>query len=157
VGEEALRLESRIPADTEYLAAVGRTFYNYAYLEGVVISTIGILHIHGSAGIPPKQTARALARLLTRSIADAVPPLSDGHRSRLVRFDATFRATIAVRNTLLHARPFTAVGGAQRLGAGPHTWNEQELADAAERFEAAAIEGNDIFHSVLVPRRDGVR
>lgn len=141
--------DSRIPADSDYLQALGRAFYNFTYLEWVVVSTIVKLSADGFGSVPRAQPASHIAKALIKAIAAAEPPLPDRLRRSLVNFYESYLAAIARRNKLLHAHPYTASDGTQQLGGGGVEWPSNLVDEAAQFFEAAAIAGNTIFHGEL--------
>ena len=141
--------DSRIQADPDYLAALGRAFYNFTYLEWIIISTIAKLSAQGHAAVPWGQPASFIARALLDAVNAADPPLDQPLRRSLLRVHQRFRAAIKTRNRLLHAHPFTNHEGAQRLGADHREWTMDEVDDAARHFEKAAIEANGVYHACL--------
>jgi hypothetical protein len=143
---------SRIPADGQYLAALGRAFYNFAYLESVIISTIARLSAVGHAAVPWGQTARFVARALLEAINAADPPLDAPSRRDLLRVHQDFRVAIKTRNRLLHSHPFTNAEGEQRLSAHHREWTMEEVEAAAQQFEEAALFANGVFHEELASR-----
>lgn len=143
---------SRIPAGKEYLEALGRAFYNFTYLEWIIISTIARLSVAGHGAVPWGQTARVIARALLESIDTADPPLDEPVRRSLLRVHQDFRAAIKTRNRLLHAHPFTNAEGEQRLSAHHREWTMEEVDVAAQQFEEAALFANGLFHKELAAR-----
>lgn len=133
---------SRIPAEAEYLKAVGRVFYNFTYLEWVAVWTIVRPNAVGFGSVPKGQTASHIAKALIKAIGDTEPPLPDKLRRDLVKFHEAYLASIARRIKLLHAHPYTAADGAQRLGGGGVEWPIDVVDEAAMFFESAAIAGN---------------
>lgn len=144
---------SRIPADPNYLHAVGRAFYNFTYLEWIVVWTIVKLSADGFGSVPKRQTASHIAKALIKAIAATEPPLPQKLRHDLVKFYEGYLAAIACRNKLLHAHPYTAAEGAQQLGGGGVKWPAHDVDEAAMFFECTAIAGNAIFHGDLKAAR----
>jgi hypothetical protein len=140
---------SRISVDSDYLHDVGRAFYNFTYLEWVVVWTIVKLSTDGFGSVPKGQPASHIAKALIKAIAATEPPLPDKLRRDLVKFHESYLAAISRRNKLLHAHPYTAADGAQQLGGGGVEWPTDVVDDAAKFFEDAAIVGNAIFHGGL--------
>lgn len=141
--------QSRIPADSQYLNAVGRAFYNFTYLEWVVIWTIVKLSADGFASVPRGQPASYIATALVKAIASTEPPLPESLRRSLVRFHESYLVAISKRNKLLHAHPYTATNGEQQLAGGGVEWPMQAVDEAAKFFEDSALLGNEIFHGPL--------
>jgi hypothetical protein len=141
--------QSRIPADPLYVQSLGQALYNFTYLEAIVVSAAGRL----GRVIPKKATAGQIAQAFDAAIVDTSPPLSPELRDRLTEFSRLFRAAISTRNTLLHARPYTAADGEQQLGYHGHEWTASTVDEAAMQFEMAAIHGTEVYHSSLVAER----
>lgn len=142
--------KSRITADPDYLRALGQAFYNFTYLEWVVICTIVRLSPDGFGSVPRGEPAGKIATVFTRAINQASPDLQNDLRVRLVKFDEAFRKAIKYRrNKLLHAHPYTESDGEQRLMGGDLKWSFEAVDEAAKIFEDAAIMGNEIFHGDL--------
>lgn len=148
--------QPRIHADPTYLQALGRAFYNFTYLEWVVIWIIVKLSSDGFSSVPSGKgaTAGRIANALTKAIHDTSPPLPSDLRYRLVEVDKAYRDAIGYRNKLLHAHPYTADDGAQQLlYTGGPKWPLETVHEAAKLFEDAAIMGNAIFHGDLAQVR----
>jgi hypothetical protein len=141
--------QSRIPADNAYIRALGTAFYNFTYLEWVVVWTIVKLSANGFGGVPRRKTASVIAKALIQAINQTSPPLPSGLRKRLVEFHKSYVTAIRSRNKLLHSHPYTALEGAQQLGGGGVEWPISSLDEAAQFYEQAAIQGNAIFHGEL--------
>ena len=141
--------QSRIHADPEYLRVLGQAFYNFTYLEWIVVWTIVELSPDRFGSVPRKQPAGKIAKALTRAIAQASPPLQKDLHRQLVKFDEAYRSSIDRRNKLLHAHPYTEADGEQRLIGGGIKWPFEAVDGAAKLFEDAAIMGNAIFHGDL--------
>lgn len=141
--------ESRIPAEATYLHAVGRAFYNFTYLEWVVVWTIVKLSADGFESVPKGQTASHTAKAFIKAIASTEPPLPNQLRRNLVKLHESYLTAISRRNKLLHAHPYTAADGAQQLGGGNVEWPIDVVDETAKFFEEVAIAGNAIFHDEL--------
>lgn len=145
---------SRIPADPEYLQALGRAAYNFAYLEWVVIWIIVKLSPDGFGSVPKGEPSSKIATALARAVAQTRPALTASLRKRLVKeVEHPFREAIKRRNKLLHAHPYTAKAGNQQLGGGGIEWPMAEVDSAARMFEEAAIACNSLFHGDLKKER----
>jgi len=145
--------QSRIPADPAYIHSVGTAFYNFTYLEWVVVWTIVKLSTDGFASVPRGETAKVIAAALHKAIENTPLPLPPSLRKRLVKFHESYLAAIRNRNKLLHAHPYSSQEGNQQLGGGGVEWPISEVDQAAQSFENAAIEGNAIFHGELAQVR----
>ena len=145
--------EPRIPSDPEYVRAVGQAHYNFTYLEWGVVWTIAKLSADGFGSVPSGEPAGRIARALILSIDSTTPPLPRALRARLVKVHERFLGAIRVRNKLLHAHPYTADGGAQRLGSPGLQWPRERVDEAAVLFEDLAVEVLDVFHGDLASAR----
>lgn len=145
--------KSRIPADPKYIQALGTAFYNFTSLEWVVMWTIAKLSADAFESVPKRETAFHIAKALIRAIDTTTLALPSPLRSELVKFHESYVKAIRQRNKLLHAHPYTAVDGSQRLMGGGYRWSIEEVEAAAKLFEDACIEGNRIFHGGLTKAR----
>lgn len=143
----------RIPSDPEYVRAVGQAHYNFTYLEWGIVWTIVKLSADDFGSVPKGKPAGYIAKALIRSIDSTSPSLPKPLRTRLVKVHERFLEAINVRNKLMHAHPYTAEGGLQRLGSSGIKWPHEEVDEAAKLFEDLAIEANDIFHGDLASVR----
>lgn len=144
---------SRIPADPEYIKIIGTAFYNFTYLEWIVVWTIFKLANEGTAYKHNDKTAGQLANDFKKYIESSTPPLSRGLFDKLVSFQKAFSDARHTRNELLHAHPYTAQGGLQQLTKEGIQWDMQAVEAAALLFENAAIKGSEIFHGSLKRER----
>src|SRR5688500_2894293 len=81
---------SRIPADPEYLQALGRAVYNFTYFEWSVVWTIVKLSSDGFDSVPKGKPALEIAKALTSAIEKTKPPLSGVLRRQLVKIDESY-------------------------------------------------------------------
>lgn len=144
---------SRIPADPEYLSLLGRAFYNFTYLEWIVVCTIAKLSSDGFSSVPRRQPASKIAKALISNIAATEPPLPNDLRRGLVKLHQSYLEAIAHRNKLLHAHPYSTESGDQRLSGGGVDWPSELVEEAAQFFEDVAIQANHIFHGALKAAR----
>jgi hypothetical protein len=140
-----------IPVDPAYREMLGQAVYNFQYLEGIVMSTIGKLV--PSATITPPTTAAKIARALLHAIEHTSPALHPELDRLLRQFHGRFSRAIVERNHLLQARPYTAAGGVQQLGGGGRWWSIDEVTEAARLFEKLAGFGSKVFHGELMKAR----
>jgi hypothetical protein len=141
----------RIPIAQSYASAIGRAAYNFAYLEWGIIcigEKIQPGFINVVEGKPAGSTASHFGKVLS-SASTLDPHLN----ARLKKLAASFEDLAKKRNLLLHGTPMTAPDQEQLLryfGKGKiFEWGEEDILKAAEDFELAAIEANDIFHNGL--------
>ena len=140
---------SRISADPEYLSALGQAFYNFSYLEWIIVCTIAKLSPDGFSSVPKRQPASKIARALISSVAATEPPLPNDLRRDLVRLHQSYLEAIAHRNKLLHAHPYSTADGDQRLSGGGVDWPPELVEEASKFFEDVSIQAIDIFHGAL--------
>lgn len=135
------------------MRAVGQAHYNFTYLEWGVVWTIVKLSADGFGSVPSGKPAGFIAKALIQCINSTSPPLPRPLRTRLVKVHERFLEAISVRNKLLHAHPYTAEGGVQRLGSPGFEWPHGDVDEASKLFEDLAIEVNDIFHGDITSVR----
>lgn len=146
----------RIRVASDYLSAVGRATYNFAYLEWVIIWT-GQELAPGFISKAQKLTAGQISE----RFATIVSALDEQHPARvaLLEVAASFKDLVIIRNQLMHAKPYTADRGEQRLlyngKSGRKDWPADAILETAAAFEALAIKGNNIFHRVLRSAKPG--
>lgn len=137
--------EFRIPADDEYTAMLGRAIYNFTYYEWGVVWMIekihpGYLQHYSSKG--PTAGVVAAGFLVA---ANSLDP-------RIAACAAQFDRLRIERDKLLHAHPYTAVGGVQQLSyRGRHPgaeWPLPDIENAARKFDDAACELNNLFYEL---------
>lgn len=143
----------RIPADDAYLLRAGRAFYNFTYLEWVVVWLAAKLNGAGIQGVPKGKPSSQIADFLQGSIRRTQPPLPTDLRDELDAIQIDFRSAIKVRNRLLHANPITAQDGTQQLSGDGATWTLEALDSAAAQFEELAIRANNVLHGKLALAR----
>lgn len=147
----------RIPADPAYLQALGRAFYNFVYLESIVVHIIGRLHSRGYGAVKDTDTAGMIADTLRISIERSSLP--NDLCNRLLEFQEKFRLAVRHdRNDLLHSRPYSIPSGEQRLSRrNPEVpseniyWPTEKAYESADLFAKLAIEGSELFHDEIAP------
>jgi hypothetical protein len=144
----------KIPSDPAYTRLLGQALYNFTYLEWVVLWTIVRLNGNDTGVLSLRETAGAIAKRFLTSIRDTTVPLPVLLRLELTECHDHFVAATKTRNHLLHAHPYTASDGAQRLTySGDLKWPPEDVVKAAVAFEDLAIKVNDIFHGALAQIR----
>ena len=137
----------RIPVEDEYLRALGRAAYNFAYLEWGIIWLAETIK-PGSLRKLPKLTAGKIARRFKRAV-EAVPE-SDPDKTPLLTLASRFEALAKDRDRLLHGTPHTASGGEQRLKYGGRhgvkDWTVDKIIDFAGEVATTALDSSKIFH-----------
>lgn len=136
--------EFKTPASNDYLLAIGRAFYNFANLEHHIKHII--IKLTSQDEIPEKATAGAIHKIVLRLVTEL--PASS-LKTELEELITEFDAQVKVRNSLLHATPYTADGGAQQVGYNYIEWTMDDIYDAAFNFEELAGKLNDLYHNRL--------
>jgi hypothetical protein len=136
----------RIQVAKEYVIALGRATYNFAYLEWGIV-WIGQAFKPGFINEVSKLTARKIGIEVDEIIA-----ANSGHPlfQQLSTLSAKFSELVKRRDSLMHGKPYTAEGGVQQLlydgRHGRQEWRVQDILDAARDFEDAAIEAASLLH-----------
>ena len=91
--------QSRIPADSDYIVSVGRAFYNFTYLEWIVVWTVVKLSANGFADVPLGKSAGHLARAFIKAIDATSPSLSQALRKNLIDFHKRYLDSIDSRTS----------------------------------------------------------
>lgn len=141
----------RVPADDEYLRALGRAAYNFAYLEwGIVWLTetieFGFL----------KDVSLLTAGQIANRFDQAVGNLSDDdpNKPALMSLASAFISLVEERNRLMHGNPFAADGGEQRLKYdgrhGRKDWTIPLIQEFSEQTATASIEADRLLHGGLL-------
>ena len=129
-------LSFTISADAEYLQAVGRAFYNFAYMEWRIVHGISRLRQCPMWEAPAHQSGGSVAPKLDRAIKTTKLRLPGELTKELKALVVSFRAAVDERNNLLHSVPFTDEDGSQRLGGKGHRkWRTQDVLELAKSFE----------------------
>ena len=140
----------RIPVEARYVQSLGQAVYNFAYLEWGVIWSLEKL-VPGYIRRSEKQTAGAMASEFVDAARKANLP--EGVQAALIAVAGTFQDAVETRNHLLHAHPYTAERGEQRLArtkkATRVDWTIEDIDKAALTFEECAIAVNDLLHRHL--------
>jgi len=140
----------RIPVSDEYLRALGRATYNFAYLEW------GIIHLTKTLRPDFLQDATSkTAGELSGCFSKAVELLDDTwpSKARLQTLAEYFTQIVAARNSLMHGNPHTAQTGEQRLlydgRHGRRDWTIELMAEFSSRAATASMEVGDLLHGDL--------
>tara|TARA_R110002096_G_scaffold101785_2_gene225209 strand:- start:461 stop:925 length:465 start_codon:yes stop_codon:yes gene_type:complete len=138
----------RIPASDDYLKALGRATYNFAYLEWGIIWLTETLE-RGFLSKVSKLTAGKIANnfeIIARSIGDYDP-----QKTEIVSLSVDFKKFVKERNKLMHGNPFTAEDGEQRLlyngRLGRRDWEVALIEDFADEAALLSIKAGKILHS----------
>ena len=139
----------RIPVDEEYLRALGRATYNFVYLEWSIICLTETLQ----KGFVKKASPKT-ARDISNSFCNEVKLLDDTRSFKvpLQALAGEFSQIVIERNCLMHANPYTAKTGEQRMRYdGPHghrDWTIELMTEFSGRTAAAAREAGNLLHNM---------
>jgi hypothetical protein len=141
----------RIPVNDQYLHALGRAAYNFAYLEwGIVWLTETIQF--GFLNEVRNLTAGQIANRFSQA-ADGLAD-DDPNKSALQSLAHSFSDLVEERNRLMHGNPFTAEGGEQRLlydgRHGRKDWTVALIDKFSEQTAIASIEAGRLLHGGLL-------
>jgi hypothetical protein len=141
---------ARIPVAPDYISALGRATYNFAYLEWGITWAWECID-RGSINRVKSLTAGQIAIQFKKKV-DKLPN-SNGLKNRLSKLAAEFQGFVKLRNALVHANPYTAAGGEQRLRfSGSSTTQDWPVAQIDEFSDHAAklsIEAGELIHGGL--------
>ena len=133
-----------ISLDALYLDALGRATYTFAILEWNAVWCCERMEANYIRNLR-KKTAGNIANDLVRMVEKLANPL----RNACLGPAKQFQLLVETRNGILHGKPGTASGGAQRLFRNGIPWNPELLVDAADEFAACGILLNDLLHGKL--------
>lgn len=145
--------KSRVLVDESYVRALGQAVYSFSYLEW------------GAIWMVEKLTGefinQSLYKMMSGQVAAALKKAVKSNRSRFSDevyeelrncYKALFHA-VDIRADLLHAHPFTAEGGEQRLGRQGQfdriDWGVDKIEAATEFFEDLSVKMNKLFYDHL--------
>ena len=135
-----------LPADDEYLTAIGRAVMWFARCEWGAVWCCERLD-PGYANRLVRQAAGDIAADLSRNVL-AIPDTLK--RSVGQKASAEFIRLVKQRNALIHAKPCTATGGEQRLFKN-ETWTTERVTQLSKEFEACDALLNNFLHQQLAP------
>ena len=137
----------RIRLSSNYIYAIGRATYNFAYLEWGIIwlyETIDRGFLVKSRSLTAGQIAKSFLE-----VVDGLNP-SDTGTSAIVDVAKAFDELVVDRNRLMHGNPFTASEGEQHLAYhgkhGKKEWSLEEIDAFSDRLADISIEAGKILH-----------
>ena len=140
-------LSERIPVAEDYLSALGRATYNFSYLEWGVIWLTETLQL-GFLQISSTMTAGNIAQ----EFSSVVQKLDkgDADKTNLKILASNFSDLVAIRNSLMHGNPYTALSGEQRLPYdgkhGRKDWTLDSMKEFSTRTATANIKVGPLLH-----------
>ncbi len=138
----------RTPIAADYVTALGRALYNFAALEGGIVSLARRLQL-GFWYTALKLTAGQIADRF-KGFAEALP-VSDQDRDDAIKLADDFVALVKIRNRLMHGMTHTAADGSQglfyRLDNRDISWTVESIHEAAQAFEEASGRANAMLYN----------
>ena len=138
----------RIPVADDYLRALGRATYNFAYLEWGIIWLTETLQL-GFLQMASTMTAGNIADCFSRAVEQLDNTVSD--KPRLWKLTRNFTELVHNRNSLMHGNPHTAQTGEQRLlyrgKHGDKDWTIEIMTNFSSRAATASIEAGKLLHN----------
>lgn len=134
----------RVPVDEAYVAAIGRATYVFSTLEWNAVWCCERMR-KNYISMLGRKTAGAVAQDLVKFSHKR--PLAD--RAACVAPAVEFARLVKQRNALLHGKPGTAAGGAQRLFHEGAAWDTASIDDLADEFAACSIVLNALLYGEL--------
>jgi len=136
------------PRDPEYVEALGRAVYNFAYLEWAIVNIIERLEPgYVYEYLSQKKTAGKVAYDLDKAIRRA-----KGHAAEaaLTALHKKFVGLRDRRDKLLHANPMAAPDGAPQLRyqARDIAWDLDTVLKAATKFSEAANTAVHLYYEL---------
>ena len=135
----------RVPLEDAYAAALGNAAYVFATLEWNAVWCCERMKA-GYINTLGKKTA---GKIGTNLVELSEKRERDTGSAACVAPARKFYDLVEVRNALLHAKPGTAPGGAQRLFRNGEVWSIEKINDAADAFAACSIELNALLYGEL--------
>lgn len=137
----------RIPVENQYLNELGRTTYNFAYLEwGIIWLTETIQN--GFLSDAKTLTAGQIAVRFLEAVTEVGENEPD--KQELTELAIKFNSLVKDRNQLMHGNPFTANGGEQRLKYngkhGQKDWTTELMQEFADNLALCSIEAGKLLH-----------
>lgn len=137
---------ARTPLDASYAESLGTVAYCFASCEWNVAWCCERI---APGSLDKFRTDRSTAGQIGKHFKNLVrnmPPSSA--RKELAELADAFLVLVELRNDMLHGKPCTALGGAQRL-SGSQIWEISDLNLAADRFTECSIAVNGLLHGFL--------
>lgn len=143
MGQEA----ERIVVDDDYLRALGRATYNFAYLEWGIVWLCEKL-LEGKLQEAKTKTAGGIAKDFSNLLSEHNGPTTND----LTELAASFNALVQDRNRLMHGNPYSDKNGEQQLGYdgnhGQKNWSLPDLLDFADRAASASVEAGRLLPEI---------
>ena len=138
----------RIPVADEYLRALGRATYNFAYLEWAIVWLMETLQ-PGFVRIVSTMTAGEIGNRFSEAVGKLDDDVSD--QDRLEELARDYAELVTDRNSLVHGNPHTSPTGEQRLlydgRHGRQDWTIDTVTGFSSRTATASIEAVELLHN----------
>ena len=148
------RYKSPVPADPDYIFALGQAMYSFSSLEGMVVwmaerMSPGFIYTDHDSMMAGK-----IAVQFRKFVKASKSRVDEDTWSRLDACSVGLFEAVDLRKDLLHARPYTEEGGVQQLirrqSSGDLYKLDIDRIDAATRFfDELNVELSDLFHNKL--------
>ncbi|MDT7526960.1 hypothetical protein NOG12_12850 [Pseudidiomarina sp. GXY010] len=135
-----------IPADPEYLSALGLATYAFARCEWQVVWCSEKVYPGSVAKITSEEMTAGTIGKYFANIVRNMPKSKE--REELSSLASEFLALVNERNRIIHGKPCTAPSGAQRL-SGTGIIEISDLEQAADAFTVCAGKLNSLFYGFL--------
>ena len=144
----------RIPVADDYLRALGRATYNFAYLEWD-ISWLAETLQPGFLGRCSTMTAGNIACCFYNLVDILDDTVAD--KDGLQALARDFKELVSDRNSLLHGHPHTALTGEQRLAysgtrGNAADWTIKKMTNFSSRTATASIYAGELLHNGRLQR-----
>lgn len=140
-----------IPVHPDYTSALGLAVYCFARLEWNAVWCCERIE-PGSIESLEERTAGRVADTLVHLVKRLG---NSEEQAKLQTAAAEFRFLVGSRNNLVHAKPGTALDGAQGLFRHGDHWTVAELEGVADAFSATSMRLNQALHGLLHDDRSG--
>jgi hypothetical protein len=141
---------TRIPVHDDYLIALGRATYNFAYLEWGIVWAWECID-KGSIQKVKLLTAGQIAEQFKKQTETL--PDSHSFKIRLTVLAFEFQNFVKRRNKLVHANPYTASGGEQRLlyngSNSTQDWPITQINEFSDDAAKLSIDAGELIHGGL--------
>jgi hypothetical protein len=137
---------ARTSLDASYAESLGTMAYCFASCEWSVAWCCERI---APGSLDKFRTAKLTAGKIGQQFKNLVRNMPQSSaRKELAEVADTFLVLVELRNDMLHGKPCTAPGGAQRL-SGSQIWEVSDFNLAADRFTECNIAVNGLLHGFL--------
>ncbi|MFZ3531759.1 hypothetical protein LCA30_21665 [Vibrio harveyi] len=138
----------KCPVDQEYIVALGRATYTFAYLEWQVVWCMEKLRPGFIYSLKTK-SKKLTAGMIAKKFKEAVRCMEKSDEREQLAFLANkFLGLVEVRNNIMHGKPCTSSRNQQRL-SGREVIEVCDLEDAADEFIECNSQLNKLYYEFL--------